>query len=450
MTELSRLVNGRKNDDVIILVNVITSKKLSTDDLNELKISGISLKNDANKPNNAILIRNGSVKEQIQKGGTIHLETMKGNVIYDIVLRVGEPSMITDGRLCFRFAKDRFNILIIDAGNIDYYSGPDANRLMKKSLRSDDVYFGNIDYLNSLEAKIEECLRVNNSIVSLLKSMQEQNYCYNYSLNRVNSQDDDSALFRMYSNFPKAKGLLKEVQKANLMLLKRFDERCREAGSDYFLMSETISDCVIFGGFSPWSDEIDVGMTVNDLKKLEPLMNDEPDIRLYKHYIMYKTGPREAWSIRFKDYDYPHIDIYLFDECKGDPDIVWGDYLATRKKINEYCGQISGNPNKSEERFISKLIAECRPESYDSEEGSSLVIWSLYNPTRADKMVYSKESVFPVKRKSFENIEISIPADYDMFIDSYEPESRIKPSSPYSLDEKKANMIKEINYRYSM
>lgn len=62
---------------------------------------------------------------------------------------------------------------------------------------------------------------------------------------------------------------LKQVQRANLYILKTFDRCCREAGCGYFLDSGTLLGAVRHNGFIPWDDDLDVVMMRADYEKFK-------------------------------------------------------------------------------------------------------------------------------------------------------------------------------------
>ncbi len=71
---------------------------------------------------------------------------------------------------------------------------------------------------------------------------------------------------------------VKSIQKADLVLLKRFDEVCRELGIGYFVCGGTMLGYMRHGGFIPWDDDVDVAMLRADydrfLKEAGPYFDD--------------------------------------------------------------------------------------------------------------------------------------------------------------------------------
>ena len=61
---------------------------------------------------------------------------------------------------------------------------------------------------------------------------------------------------------------LRQCQLASLHLLHVLDRVCEENGLRYWLAFGTLLGAIRHGGFIPWDDDVDVYMTMSDLKKL--------------------------------------------------------------------------------------------------------------------------------------------------------------------------------------
>lgn len=61
--------------------------------------------------------------------------------------------------------------------------------------------------------------------------------------------------------------ILEKLHRALLIILEEVDRVCRENGIEYFLDSGTALGAVRHGGFIPWDDDADVGMTRDNYEK---------------------------------------------------------------------------------------------------------------------------------------------------------------------------------------
>lgn len=67
---------------------------------------------------------------------------------------------------------------------------------------------------------------------------------------------------------PPATGQLRDIQLANLVLLKELDYVCKQNGLQYWLDGGTLLGAVRHKGFIPWDDDIDVAMLRNDYEQI--------------------------------------------------------------------------------------------------------------------------------------------------------------------------------------
>ena len=120
---------------------------------------------------------------------------------------------------------------------------------------------------------------------------------------------------------------LKRLQGLLLMMLKDFIELCESENIDYFGVGGTAIGAVRHGGFIPWDDDIDVGMTREHYDRfLEAAKDYKPDI--YR-VVNGQTDPNyplptTRWVLRgtkfkeecFRDLDCElgvFLDLYCFD-----------------------------------------------------------------------------------------------------------------------------------------
>lgn len=67
---------------------------------------------------------------------------------------------------------------------------------------------------------------------------------------------------------------LRRLQLIELRILKEIDRVCRENGISYFLDSGSVLGAVRHGGFIPWDDDIDIGMTRKDYNRFLAVAKD--------------------------------------------------------------------------------------------------------------------------------------------------------------------------------
>lgn len=84
---------------------------------------------------------------------------------------------------------------------------------------------------------------------------------------------------------------IRDLQLAELEILKEFIRVCKELNLKYFLDSGTLLGCVRHGGFIPWDDDIDVSMPREDyeilLEKGQDILNKKYFLQTYKTEFEY-------------------------------------------------------------------------------------------------------------------------------------------------------------------
>ena len=72
---------------------------------------------------------------------------------------------------------------------------------------------------------------------------------------------------------PPANGQLRDIQLANLALLKELDYVCKKNNIDYWIDFGTLLGAVRHKGFIPWDDDIDTGMLRADYNEIVDIFN---------------------------------------------------------------------------------------------------------------------------------------------------------------------------------
>ena len=105
------------------------------------------------------------------------------------------------------------------------------------------------------------------------------------------------------------------LQRGNSQLLFDFSELCKQLGIEYWLMFGSLLGAVRHGGFIPWDDDLDVGMTRDDAQKLANAVNGDNRYRISSVFDYFA----HCWQLRFmySDEDNPcFIDLFIFDFSK--------------------------------------------------------------------------------------------------------------------------------------
>lgn len=94
---------------------------------------------------------------------------------------------------------------------------------------------------------------------------------------------------------------LREIQLAELEILKYFDHICSKLGLKYSLCCGTMLGAVRHGGFIPWDDDVDTFISLSDYKvlrkhfKSEEFFLQEPSTDIEASYSMSKIRKRNTY-----------------------------------------------------------------------------------------------------------------------------------------------------------
>lgn len=126
------------------------------------------------------------------------------------------------------------------------------------------------------------------------------------------------------TKLPKATGIPRLIQKANVILLKHITDLCEENDLVYWINYGTLLGAVRHGGFIPWDDDLDICMPRDDWEKLIKILDEKfKDTQYYYNVsdclrVYYRNTPLQL-DIFPLDYYYKHIETqeevdHLFDK----------------------------------------------------------------------------------------------------------------------------------------
>ncbi len=222
------------------------------------------------------------------------------------------------------------------------------------------------------------------------------------------------------TSYPTATGQLREIQLANLALLRCFDSICQDNNIDYWLDFGSLLGAVRHKGFIPWDDDIDVGMLREDYDKIIDVVNNNSiDSNIYAEYHMLPESPSEYFIIKVKHKKCPHlfIDIFPYDKLgkvlSYDEQLKLTSELKNLKKsiVNSYTNCV----NKS---AIISDIAKCRQKIISTESClNSDLVWGIdFNHQSWKNWVHKQEWFFPLHKVLFEGYLFNVPNDYKQYL----------------------------------
>ena len=129
------------------------------------------------------------------------------------------------------------------------------------------------------------------------------------------------------TTLPPATGQIRDIQLANLALLKELDYVCKENGLTYWLDFGTLLGAVRHKGFIPWDDDIDIGMMRDDYNKIiEAFEKSSRNKNIFAGHVRDK---RNNFIIKIQHKKCPHlfVDIFPYD--------FLGEILTNKEQLNK-------------------------------------------------------------------------------------------------------------------
>ena len=131
------------------------------------------------------------------------------------------------------------------------------------------------------------------------------------------------------TTLPPATGQIRDIQLANLALLKELDYVCKQAGLKYWLDGGTMLGAIRHKGYIPWDDDIDTAMMREDYNQIIEAFKKysrNPDI--FADYYRDKTNPAQIIiKVQHKKCKYLFVDIFPFD--------TYGQALSVEEQLTK-------------------------------------------------------------------------------------------------------------------
>jgi lipopolysaccharide cholinephosphotransferase len=213
---------------------------------------------------------------------------------------------------------------------------------------------------------------------------------------------------------PQAKGILRDIQKIQLIMLKEFDKICRKHNLRYWLDYGTLIGTVRHKGFIPWDDDVDVCMPFEDYRKFVAIAQNELPNEMLLTQCRKKGSAFSKIAFQISNFgikggkNCPIIAMDIFpyhfvtEAIANNP-----EYIQTlRKKVEDYARK---NGNDKANTLYEKLTKTFSlPEGKDSDCMILGLEWVW-----SGNYVHRYDEIFPLKEGYFEGCKFYIPNNPD-------------------------------------
>ncbi len=223
------------------------------------------------------------------------------------------------------------------------------------------------------------------------------------------------------TTIPPATGQVRDIQLANLALLKELDYVCKENGLKYWLDFGTLLGAVRHKGFIPWDDDIDTGMMREDYDKIIEAFKKSsrnPDLYAEETFL-----GRSQTIIKVKHRKCPHLFVDIFPHDYSNEVLSKDDRIKKTKELYKIRLKLKKDRSLDTSEKVVAAVKEIQskiiPDKYVEKSDIQCGLEYFY----AEPIwVHSYDTIFPIKTIEFEGFSamcMNKPEEYlsDIFGD---------------------------------
>lgn len=275
-------------------------------------------------------------------------------------------------------------------------------KIQKKILENSDSYKFYKDSYESGDKNLEK------RIAKLEKEHNAISDSYNTLFNII---------FQDYELQPK--GVLRYSQELCLELLTFVGNICKKYGLEYWVDYGNLLGAVRHGGYIPWDDDMDIGMTRKDYEKFISVFDDEIklhgledsfDFRVYRNdTVMFLQMIYLADGIGMIG----GLDVFPYDFIKSYDETTEKTFADEKNKMKKIVRE-GGDIEKGIRDYMEVLNATYEKQDYiiAGVEGAR----SSFSRYSFD--VLETDKLFPLKEMDFSGMKVTCPRDPDYWLTS--------------------------------
>lgn len=224
---------------------------------------------------------------------------------------------------------------------------------------------------------------------------RQENIFYQYKKDKID-----------ITKVPPAQGLLRDIQLANLALLKELAYVCEKNNFKYILDAGTLLGAIRHKGFIPWDDDIDILMFREDYEKIvSAFKNTTRNSDIYAEYHRDKdTNSQYFIKIKHKKCPFLGVDIFPLDSY-GKHLSLKEQLIATnkiRKILKHLKKEIDPNiSNKETKTILTKTMKEKILLSSANENGD--FVYGVDFAHKLKNWFLDRDIVLPLRKIQFED-----------------------------------------------
>lgn len=226
------------------------------------------------------------------------------------------------------------------------------------------------------------------------------------------------------SEIPKATGVLRKIQLADLKLMEIFDKLCKENNLGYWLDFGNLLGAVRHKGFIPWDDDVDLGMIRDDYEKFIELYKDGipqyPDL-----YLQFNNNGKNKCFVKVLHKKLPsvQIDIFPYDfyykktNTEEKAELTKFIKSIVNRRIYKLIFLFFLNrPQAMRKRFAKLRDKEILKGNKVIKEEHPSLFYGIDYPHSHKQLVFDYDTIFPLKTINFDGKQFLCPNNEDKLL----------------------------------
>lgn len=255
------------------------------------------------------------------------------------------------------------------------------------------------------------------------------------------------------TTLPPATGQLRDIQLANLALLKELDYVCKQNGLKYWLDGGTLLGAVRHKGFVPWDDDIDTAMLREDYEQIiDAFQKSSRNPDIYAGYFRSQKSPNMMF-LRILHKKCPHLSVDIFPWDNYNKTISNEEELNLSKKIRTDLKEFEKIANKYSNEEL-KTVLETKMNNIATDKSTKETVgyvWGIDFNHPFDNWFWKYEDLNPLKTIVFEGHQFPCMNKEEYFLKrlyknymEYPPKITMGHSMLLQLSEEETNIIKTL------
>lgn len=309
----------------------------------------------------------------------------------------------------------------------------------------------------------------NHSLNGIKQYIKKSELQFWISINKAGETLEETKI-SYFKSLPYTDQATRNIQIIITHILRDFDAICQKYSLNYWLWGGSLLGAVRHDGFIPWDDDADVVMPREDFNRFVEILSSSDfgyELR-YCYDLGHPTWTCQIPKLYIKNCEIPlFLDIFPFDWTNCENKIIaQKEYFKRRKAIendvNCYLRQM--NLRSFESEIVPHYLQEKLNQIFSMHTTTELLdathlMWGA-DMHKADIGYISKNDIFPLRKHTFDGLEVNIPYNYDACLKMLYGDYYSFPADAYSnyhskffgyydLKDEIQNLVNELEKAYS-